>query len=382
MSILVLGSGQLARMMALAGYPLGLSVQSVDVADNKIVDPVTKAVINNSLDTLIEEVDAITVEFEHIPLDLLEKMHRSGKIKPNVAAILTGADRVREKKLLEKLEIANCSFQIVTEVDQLDDAMEKLGEQLIIKSSRDGYDGYGQWRLQNKSQLGQLKQNLAKLDLETVPLIVEEMLNFDRELSLVAVRSADGKIAYYPLAENLHHQGQLHVSIAPALNVDEALNQQAQNIFNKLAESLDYVGVLAVEFFQIGQQLLVNEIAPRVHNSGHWTMQGADTCQFENHLRAVRGLPLGSTKVTSPTAMINIIGCKAFDRDMLSIPGCHLHWYGKTPREKRKMGHFNLCADNYVELGKTMLALAEYVPVEHFPMLKDEANRLLKIELK
>jgi 5-(carboxyamino)imidazole ribonucleotide synthase len=161
--------------------------------------------------------------------------------------------------------------------------------------------------------------------------------------------------------------------------VDEALNQQAQDIFNKLAISLDYVGVLAVEFFQIGQQLLVNEIAPRVHNSGHWTMQGADTCQFENHLRAVRGLPLGSTKVTSPTAMINIIGCKAFARDMLSIPGCHLHWYGKSPRKKRKMGHFNLCADNYAELGKIMQALAEYVPTEYFPMLKDEAARLVKL---
>ena len=371
MSILVLGSGQLARMMALAGYPLGISVQAVDVADNKIVDPVTKQVISNSLNRLIEEVDTITVEFEHIPEDLLELVHGSGKLKPSVEAILTGADRVREKKLLEKLAIDNCPFEIITEVEQLDAAVEKLGEKLIIKASRDGYDGYGQWRLQNKSQLPELKEKLSQLDLHKVPLVVEKMLNFDRELSLVAVRSSNGDIAYYPLAENLHYQGQLHVSIAPAPQVDEALNQQAKTIFNKLAES--------VEFFQIGQQLLVNEIAPRVHNSGHWTMQGADTCQFENHLRAVRGLPLGSTKVTSPTAMINIIGCKAFSRDMLSIPGCHLHWYGKTPRKKRKMGHFNLCADNYSELGKTMQALAEYLPVENFPMLKDEATRLIKL---
>jgi 5-(carboxyamino)imidazole ribonucleotide synthase len=379
MSILVLGSGQLARMMALAGYPLGISVQAADVADNKIVDPVSKQIINNSLERMIEEVDAITVEFEHIPEDLLELVHGSGKLRPSVEAILTGADRVREKKLLGKLDIANCPFEIVTDIEKLDAAVDKLGEKLIIKSSRDGYDGYGQWRLHNIKDLPELKQNLAKLDLNKVPLVVEEMLSFDRELSLVAVRSSEGDIAYYPLAENLHYQGQLHVSIAPAPKVDEALNQQAQSIFNKLAESLDYVGVLAVEFFQIGEQLLVNEIAPRVHNSGHWTMQGADTCQFENHLRAVRGLPLGSTKVTSPTAMINIIGCKAFARDMLSIPGCHLHWYGKTPREKRKMGHFNLCADNYVELGKTIQALINYVPTEHFPMLKDEAARLIKL---
>ena len=379
MSILVLGSGQLARMMALAGYPLRISVQAVDVINNKIVDPITKLVINNSLGRLIEEVDAITVEFEHIPEDLLELVHASGKLKPSVEAILIGADRVREKKSLTKLAIANSPFQMVTDVEQLDSAIEKLGERLIIKASRDGYDGYGQWRLENTSELSKLKQQLSQLDLQKVPLIVEKMIDFDRELSLVAVRSSEGHIAYYPLAENLHHKGQLHVTIAPAPNVDSALNQQAQDIFNKLAESLDYVGVLSVEFFQIGQQLLVNEIAPRVHNSGHWTMQGADTCQFENHLRAVRGLPLGSTKVTSPTAMINIIGCKAFARDMLSIPGCHLHWYGKTSRKNRKMGHFNLCADNYTELGKTMQNLAEYLPIEHFPLLKDEASRLAKL---
>jgi 5-(carboxyamino)imidazole ribonucleotide synthase len=366
-------------MISYTGNPHGISVQALDVADNRIVDPVTKQVINTSLDRLIEEVNGITVEFEHIPEDLLELVHGSGKLKPSVEAILTGADRVREKKLLEKLAIANCPFAIVTDVEQLDAAVEKLGEKLIIKASRDGYDGYGQWRLQNKNDLPELKQQLSKLDLHKVPLVVEKMLNFDRELSLVAVRSSKGDIAYYPLAENLHHHGQLHVSIAPAPQVDDTINQQAQDIFNKLAGSLDYVGVLAVEFFQIGEKLLVNEIAPRVHNSGHWTMQGADTCQFENHLRAVRGLPLGSTKVTSPTAMINIIGCKAFARDMLSIPGCHLHWYGKSPREKRKMGHFNLCAENYAELGKVMQALVEYVPVEHFPMLKDEATRLMKI---
>ncbi|WP_158972434.1 5-(carboxyamino)imidazole ribonucleotide synthase [Paraglaciecola sp. L3A3] len=376
MSILVLGSGQLARMMALAGHPLGLTVQAVDVADNKIVDPISKNVVNCSLDTAIEEANVVTVEFEHIPEALLETVHASNKLKPSAEAILTGADRVREKKLLEKLGIANCPFSIVTEVDQLDAAIDKLGEKLIIKASRDGYDGYGQWRLKDKSQLPDLKRHLAKLDLNEVPLIVEKMLSFEREVSLVAVRNQAGDIAFYPLAENLHYEGQLHVSIAPATNIDEDLNLQAQEIFTKLAESLDYVGVLAVEFFQMGQQLLVNEIAPRVHNSGHWTMQGAETCQFENHLRAVRGLPLGSTKVTRTTAMINIIGCKDFNRDMLSIPGCHLHWYGKTPRVKRKMGHFNLCADNYKELSKSIQALVEYLPEEFFPMLKDEAARL------
>ncbi|MGJ8679210.1 5-(carboxyamino)imidazole ribonucleotide synthase [Paraglaciecola sp.] len=379
MSILVLGSGQLARMMSLAAAPLGVEVQAVDVSNHKVVDPVTKLVSNHSLDTMLQEVDAVTAEFEHVPEDLLAKMHASGKLKPSAEAILTGADRVREKKLLEKLDIANCPFEIITDIEQLDAAVEKLGEQLIIKASRDGYDGYGQWRMQDKSELAGLKQTLSALDLKKVPLIVEKMLRFERELSLVAVRNTKGQLAYYPLAENLHYQGQLHVSIAPATNVNDALNQQAQQVFNKLAESLDYVGVLAVEFFQIGDTLLVNEIAPRVHNSGHWTQQGADTCQFENHIRAVRGLPLGSTKVTSPTAMINIIGCSSFSREMLSIPGCHLHWYGKTPREKRKMGHFNLVADSYAELALSINELSKHVPLEYFPMLKDEAERLAKL---
>lgn len=377
MSILVLGSGQLARMMSLAATPIGVEVQAVDVANhNKIVDPVTKIVSQHNLESMLHDVNAVTAEFEHIPEDLLATVHASGKLKPSAEAILTGADRIREKKLLDKLEIANCPFKIVTDIEQLDAAVEELGEKLIIKASRDGYDGYGQWRLQDKNSLPSLKSTLASLDLQKVPLIVEKMLKFDRELSIVAVRSEEGEVAYYPLAENLHHQGQLHVSIAPAPHINDGLTQQAQGIFNKLAESLNYVGVLAVEFFQMGDILLVNEIAPRVHNSGHWTMQGADTCQFENHIRAVRGLPLGSTKVTSPTAMINIIGCKKFTRDMLSIQGCHLHWYGKTPREKRKMGHFNLCADNYAELAQSMSKLAEYVPIEYFPMLKDEAARL------
>lgn len=380
MSILVLGSGQLARMMALAGSPLGLSVQAVDVSDHKVVDPINKQPLVSSLDSQIEEVEAITVEFEHIPEDLLLKVHASGKLKPSIEAILTGADRLREKKLLQKLAISNCPFAIVTDVEQLDDAVNNLGERLIIKASRDGYDGYGQWRLQDKKQLPELKQQLAQLDLHKVPLVVEKMLDFDRELSLVGVRDTSGNVVFYPLAENLHYQGQLHVSVAPAPHVDAALEQQAQEIFTKLTQELDYVGVLAIEFFQTGTQLLVNEIAPRVHNSGHWSQQGADTCQFENHLRAVQGLPLGSTKVVRYTAMINIIGCHTFSRDMLSIAGCHLHWYGKTPRVKRKMGHFNLCAENYRELGLTMTALAEYLPIEHFPMLEAEANRLANLK--
>lgn len=376
MSILILGSGQLARMMALAAYPLGLKLAAVDVNNRTVVDPVSKTTLDISLQQAIAEASAISVEFEHIPEDLLAEVNASGKLMPSIEAILAGADRVREKALLSKLDIANCPYQIITDIEQLDGAVEQLGERLIIKASRDGYDGYGQWRLAERSELPALKQQLSALDLNKVPLVVEKMLQFERELSLVAARASDGSMVFYPLAENLHHQGQLHVSVAPAPKVNDALNKQAQQIFKKLSDELNYVGVLAVEFFQMGEQLLVNEIAPRVHNSGHWSMQGADTSQFENHIRAIAGLPLGATEVIAPTAMVNIIGCDDFGRDMLAIAGVHLHWYDKSVRAKRKMGHFNVSAANYATLGAKLSQLATYLPQEHFPKLAAEAAKL------
>jgi len=283
---------------------------------------------------------------------------------------------VREKKLLESMHVANCEHRIVTHLDELDDCIDALGEKLILKASRDGYDGYGQWRVTDKSDLPQLKRALTALNLQEVPLIVEKMVAFDRELSLIGVRNKQGEIRTYPLAENLHHQGQLHVSVAPATHVDEALQTHAHEIFVQLAEGMDYVGVLAVELFQCGDELLVNELAPRVHNSGHWSQSGAVTSQFENHLRAICGLPLGDTTAIGPSAMINIIGCSSFSRELLSIDGSHLHWYGKSVREKRKMGHINVTASSYEQLGEKLMALSQYLPLEYFPKLIGEAARL------
>ncbi|WP_088332607.1 5-(carboxyamino)imidazole ribonucleotide synthase [Lacimicrobium sp. SS2-24] len=376
MRVLIFGSGQLARMMYLAGCPLGIEVSAVDVNSQKVVNPVDKHPSPVSLDQAIEDADAISVEFEHVPEALLEKAQRSGKLMPGMEAILTGADRVREKRLLESLGIANCAHRIVDDVEQLDSVVDELGSKLILKASRDGYDGYGQWRLQHSDELPGLKQQLAELDLQKVPLVVETMLDFDREVSLVGVRSQNGDVRFYDLAENLHHQGQLHVSLAPAPQVSDTLWTQAKETFTALADALDYTGVLAVEFFQVGEQLLVNEIAPRVHNSGHWTMQGADTCQFENHLRAICDLPLGDTSSHGVSAMINIIGFASFSHDMLAIRGCHMHWYGKEVREKRKMGHFNLVGKGYSELAASMRALADYLPQRHFPHLVTKAQTL------
>jgi 5-(carboxyamino)imidazole ribonucleotide synthase len=376
MRVVVYGAGQLAQMMYLAGSPLGIDVQAVDVNNDTVVHPVSKTPLDTTLEQALEAADALTVEFEHVPERLLEQAAQTNKLMPNIDSILVGADRVREKKLLEKMGVANCEHRIVTHLDQLDDCVTALGSKLILKASRDGYDGYGQWRLADEADLPELKNALTGLDLENVPLVVEKMVAFDRELSLIGVRNAKGDIRTYPLAENLHHQGQLHVSVAPATNVDDALQAQAHDIFSKLAEGMDYVGVLAVELFQVGDKLLVNELAPRVHNSGHWSQSGAVTSQFENHLRAVCGLPLGDTSAIGPSAMVNVIGCSSFSRDLLSIDGSHLHWYGKSVREKRKMGHINVTTNSYESLGEKLMALSQYLPLEYFPKLVGEATRL------
>lgn len=379
MKVLVYGAGQLAQMMCLAAVPLGIQVWAVDVGSRKVVDPISKKALDISLEEAISQASALTVEFEHVPEDLLAQASDSGKLFPDVEAILAGADRVREKAALEVLGVKNSEHQIITDVSQLESAVIKLGEQLIIKASRDGYDGYGQWRLESKAQLADIQESLSQLDLNEVPLIAEKMVPFDRELSLVGARNTHGEYVFYPLAENLHHQGQLHVSVAPAPNVSENLVNQAQNAFKLLAEKFNYIGVMAVEFFQVGDELLVNEIAPRVHNSGHWSMQGADTSQFENHMRAITGLPLGNANAKSKSAMINIIGCDDYSTDLLSINRCHLHLYGKSVRAKRKMGHINLTGETYAEVAELMTTLAKYLPMTYFPKLLDEADRLSEL---
>ncbi len=380
MKVLVYGGGQLARMMYLAGCPLGMHVRAVDVTKEVLINPMSKAPSKLGLKEAIDDTDVITVEFEHIPEHLLEKADHSGKLQPSIQSIRAGADRVVEKHLLDELEIANCEHRIMDDTAQLPGIVEQLGLPLVLKSSRDGYDGYGQWRLHKQDDMPALQAELAKLELKRIPIVVEKMVQFDRELSLVGVRSKDGNFAFYPLAENRHYQGQLHLSIAPAPNIPEKVQQQAQSSFKRLANKLDYVGVLAVEFFQVGEKLLVNEIAPRVHNSGHWTLQGADTCQFENHLRAICGLPLGSTEFRSYTAMVNIIGVGSFSRDMLGIPGCHLHWYGKSARAKRKLGHFNVSADCYKLLGARLKELAKHLPVGEFPLLEKGSEYLSQLD--
>ncbi|WP_371193699.1 5-(carboxyamino)imidazole ribonucleotide synthase [Glaciecola sp. SC05] len=380
MKVLVFGAGQLAQMMYLAAAPLGVDVYAVDVNSREVVNPMTKEKLDMTIEYAVSDVHVVTAEFEHVPEDLLNLAEKTGKLFPNMRSILTGADRIREKQILDSNHIANCPHSIVSQISQLDDVLNALGDKLIFKASRDGYDGYGQWRLSHRDELEQLKHAFASLDLVKVPLVAEKMIAFDREISVIGARSAHGKIACFNIAENLHHEGQLHVSIAPATNLEAKVHQQAIDIFQSISGALNYVGVLAVELFQTKDSIMVNEIAPRVHNSGHWTQHGADTCQFEQHIRAILGFPLGDTTSNSVTAMINIIGCTSFSRDLISIPGCHLHWYGKKLRPKRKMGHINVVASSYLELGNKLLQLLQYLPEEYFPLLKQEALRLIEVD--
>ena len=380
MKVLVYGAGQLAQMMYLAGVPLGVEVLAVDVSKEQIVHPVSKDLIGFDLQAALNWADNVTVEFEHIPEHLLLLAQEVGKLSPNMPSVLAGADRVREKKLLSDNHIPNCQHLIIDDIAALDSVTAELGERVIFKASRDGYDGYGQWRASNEAEITELKTVFRDLDLRAVPIIAERMMPFERELSVLGARNANGEIACFPIAENLHHQGQLHISVAPATELSQAITRQAEDIFHRLIKAMDYVGVLAVELFQVGDAVLVNEIAPRVHNSGHWTQNACQTNQFEQHLRAVLNLPLGATQATGVGAMVNIIGFDGLGPEHYAPAGLHLHWYGKTLREKRKMGHFNLQASTYADLGKQLHTLSALLPTAQFPELADEAKRLMAIK--
>jgi 5-(carboxyamino)imidazole ribonucleotide synthase len=383
MKVLVLGAGQLARMMSLAGTPLNLKVSAYDVNSDTIVDPVTQQQLGTGLAQAIANADVITSEFEHIPYPVQELCQQSGKFLPNSTAIKAGGDRRQEKQLLDKAGVTNAAYKIVVTEQDFYQAIEQLGLPLVLKSALAGYDGKGQWRLKTQADAqavwADIQQFMAGAD-HTLPqaIVAEQFVRFDREVSLVGARNQAGDMVVYPLTENHHVAGVLAVSLA--LPGQQELQQQAKQMFEAVASALDYVGVLALEFFQVGDQLLVNEIAPRVHNSGHWTQQGADTCQFENHLRAVCGLPLGSTALVRPTLMVNILGEDHVSPAVLSLPSCHLHWYGKSKRPGRKMGHINLSAASTSELAQRFDLLRQHLPEQEFPELDLVAARLKQLQ--
>lgn len=360
--IVVLGHGQLARMMYLGATQLGLNIIAVDPNNRVCVNAVDKTVLDISIEQAFSACKAITSEFEHLPKDLVKQAQDSGKFKPNAAAIAAGADRIVEKTLLEKLSIPNCTHQIINSVSDLKNAYDNLGPKLILKTSRDGYDGYGQWRIFSDEDLTKVCADLADFDFAFMPLVAEQCIQFEREISLLGVTDINGEHKYYPLTENHHADGQLVLSLAPAPNLTPELQQRAEAIHQAIANELDYCGLLAIELFQTGEQLLVNEIAPRVHNSGHWTQQGCAASQFENHIRAVSGLPLGDTSAQHLVAMVNYVGEAKPSTDIMMLSNTHLHWYDKSVRPKRKMGHINLVADNNQALQKLIGQVHDLLP--------------------
>lgn len=373
MHVLVLGAGQLARMMSLAGAPLNIEISAYDVGSENIVHPLTQSIIGHGLENAIEQADVITAEFEHIPHRILEVCERSGKFLPSTEAIKAGGDRRLEKSLLDQADVRNAKYYVIETREDFDKAIEHVGVPMVLKSALGGYDGKGQWRLKDVANTEQIWNEMAECIAATQnqAIVAEEFVPFSREVSLVGARAKDGSVAVYPLAENIHTNGVLTLSTAIA---DTELQQQAKAMFTAVAERLEYVGVLALEFFDVEGTLLVNEIAPRVHNSGHWTQQGAETCQFENHLRAVCGLPLGSTKLIRSTSMINILGEDTLPAEILAMDGCHVHWYGKEKRAGRKMGHINVCGDYNGELQRKLCALANLLDKQAFPAVHEFAE--------
>ncbi|MDX6519728.1 MAG: 5-(carboxyamino)imidazole ribonucleotide synthase [Gaiellales bacterium] len=335
MRVGILGGGQLARMIALAGHPLGVPCSFLDPSPEACAGPVGELVVDAydsaaGLDRLASTCDLVTFEFESVPAAAAERLAAQVAVHPPAQALAIAQDRVHEKRVFQELGIETARFWAID--SQAD--LEAAALPGVLKTRRLGYDGKGQRVLRDRDDM-----TGAFTALGTVPLIAEQLVEFERELSIVAVRGRDGGVACYPLVENHHRDGILRVTHAPAPGLTPELQALGESHARLLLDRLDYVGVLALELFQVGDSLLANEMAPRVHNSGHWTIEGAETSQFENHLRAVCGLPLGSTELRTPSTMVNLIGGTPPLAELAAIEGAHVHLYGKAPRPGRKLGH-------------------------------------------
>lgn len=347
MTVGVLGGGQLGRMLALAGYPLGLRFRFYDDTPDACAGQVGELVVGSFIDLdrlehFAAGLDVVTLEFENVPVVAAEHLARRLPVFPSASALRVCQDRLEEKQLFRKLGIETPNFGPVSTRADLDAALDRIGYPSVIKTRRQGYDGKGQAVLKTRADADRAWTLLGE---GRTPLILEAFVPFSRELSIIAVAGRDGARAFYPLVENVHEGGILRVSRAPAPNLSSGLQETAEDFATRALDEMNYVGVLAIEFFEHQGHLLANEMAPRVHNSGHWTINGAVTSQFENHLRAVLGLPLGSTAALGHAGMVNLIGDAPPLEALCAIPAVHVHLYDKSPREGRKIGHVNLLAE-------------------------------------
>jgi 5-(carboxyamino)imidazole ribonucleotide synthase len=338
----ILGGGQLGYMLALAGYPLGMHFRFLDPSPEAPVGRIAARVTvpfddRKALEKFSNGLALVTYEFENVPVESARFLEKFVPVLPTPVALEAAQDRLVEKQLFQRLGIPTTEYAAPKVGENLEPLLKKLGYPVIIKTRRLGYDGKGQWILRNAEGLA-----AARAELPKVPLIVEKFVTFTRELSVLAARSRSGEVVIYPLVQNHHRAGILRLSLAPAPDVQAEIQRAAEEAARKVLEELQYVGVLAIELFEHHGRLMANEMAPRVHNSGHWTIEGAVTSQFENHLRAVTGLPLGSTSAIGYSAMVNLIGELPDVKDVLEVKNLHLHLYGKSPRPGRKLGHITV----------------------------------------
>ncbi len=378
MTVGILGAGQLGRMLALAGYPLGLRFRFFDLAPDAPASHLAAQMVADyndyaALERFATGLDVVTYEFENVPVAAARWLAERVPVYPPPQALEAAQDRLAEKTFFRKLGIPTPPFAAVNSLADLQAAVASISLPAVLKTRRGGYDGKGQFLLREPADL-----EAAWTALGGVPLILEGFVAFDRELSIIAVRDRDGGIMAYPLVENHHREGILRLSLAPIPpplqhgRVGQGSNRQiwdggatlevdAIGYVAQAMQALNYVGVLAIELFEVGGKLLANEMAPRVHNSGHWTIEGAVTSQFENHLRAILGLPLGATTALGHSAMLNIIGTLPDPAAVLSVSGAHLHLYGKQARANRKLGHITLCAADPETLARRLARLQRLI---------------------
>jgi 5-(carboxyamino)imidazole ribonucleotide synthase len=350
----IVGAGQLGRMLALAGYPLGIRCLFLDRSTQTPGAQVAPSLVGDLEDAarlgeLASRSDVLTFDWENISGRSLTPLEKITKIRPPRAALEVSQDRIAEKALFVKLKIPVAAHAAIESERELVAATKKIGLPGVLKTRRLGYDGKGQFVLRETAQIGEAWEATGGTGL-----IYEKFQAFSREVSLVGARSAAGDTVFYPLSANTHGGGILRYSVAPFTNVQ--LERTAKLYLKRVMNALDYIGVLCIEFFVVNGRLVANEMAPRVHNSGHWTIEGCVTSQFENHLRAICDLPLGSTRALGHTAMINFLGKIPELERLLAIEGLAFHDYGKEPRPGRKLGH---CTILKRRPGDRNLALAD-----------------------
>lgn len=357
MKVGILGGGQLGRMLALAGQPMGIDFRflapQAGSPSGEIAEQVVAEYDNlDALSHFADGLDVATFEFESVPLSAVEKVSEMVAVYPSPNALRNTQDRILEKQCFERLEIPGPRFIAVGSIAELRTGVKEIGTPCVLKTRTQGYDGKGQFVLRNATEI-----ETAWVRLGGVPLILEEYIAFSRELSVISVRGRDGQSLTYPLVENHHTDGILRMSVAPAPRVSAELQSLAEDYAERVSADLGYVGVLTIEFFQRGEDLLANEMAPRVHNSGHWTIEGASTSQFENHLRAILGMALGRTDVEGAAAMLNFIGKVPPLARIERHADAYVHLYGKDPAPKRKLGHVTVVGPDMQSVSRSIAEL-------------------------